>query len=161
MPTDYIKQIRKTIGHDPLMAVGLGVLILNENEEILLEKRSDNGLYCLVGGGVDLGEKVIDGAKREIKEEIGLDIEDLHFMGVKSGEEEMLLYPNGDLTYYVDFFFYCHIDSKKQIPVISDDESTELRFFALDKLPPDEMLLRGTKEPIERYIKGIKEPFLD
>ena len=26
MPTDYIKQIRKIIGHDPLLGVGLGFL---------------------------------------------------------------------------------------------------------------------------------------
>jgi 8-oxo-dGTP pyrophosphatase MutT (NUDIX family) len=161
MPTDYIKQIRKIIGHDPLLGVGLGVLIFNEKEEILLEKRTDNGLYCLVGGGVDLGEKVVEGAKREIKEETGLDIEELHFMGVKSGEEQKLLYPNGDLTYYVDFYFHCHIDSSKQTPKISDGESTELRFYPLDQLPPDEKLLRGTKEPIEYYLSGKKEPFID
>ena len=36
---DYVKYLRKKIGHDAINLTGVNVLIINNNNEILLQKR--------------------------------------------------------------------------------------------------------------------------
>jgi len=60
--------------------VGVPVIIQNSKGEILLGKRSKKvlsypGIWGLPGGMADYGEKVEETAKREVKEELGVDIE--------------------------------------------------------------------------------------
>lgn len=38
----YIKEMRKDVGHAPLMVTACGVIIENDKGEILLQKRRDN-----------------------------------------------------------------------------------------------------------------------
>lgn len=44
---DYIRTMRKMIGHAPLVMTACGVLIENPNGELLLQRRKDNGLWGL------------------------------------------------------------------------------------------------------------------
>ena len=67
---DYIKNIRKKVGHDRIIIVGAGVLIYKDNM-VLLQKRKDDLSWSTHGGSVDLGENVEDAARRELKEERG------------------------------------------------------------------------------------------
>ena len=41
--SDYIKTIRKKVGHDPVLQCGASVIVVNERGELLLQQRSDNG----------------------------------------------------------------------------------------------------------------------
>lgn len=58
--------------------VGIPVIIKNSNNEILLGKRSNKVFYPnmwgLPGGLVEKGETLQEAAKRELKEEMGIDI---------------------------------------------------------------------------------------
>ena len=57
--------------------VGVGILVRNE-EKILLVRRENEpgkGRWSIPGGLLELGEKIQDGAKREIREETGLEVE--------------------------------------------------------------------------------------
>ena len=63
--------------------VGVGVLI-NKNGKILLIKRKGShgeGSWAPPGGHIDFGESVRDCAKREVKEEIGIEIKNLKVVG--------------------------------------------------------------------------------
>lgn len=161
MPKDYIREIRKKIGHDPLLSVGAGVLLIDPvKKSILLEKRADNGLFCLPGGGMDLGERVEDTLRREILEETGIALGEIRLVCVFSGEKEKLLYPNGDLTYYTDFYFVSYVKEEETVLASSDGESTSLAFYPFDQLPPREQMLRSTLEPIAIYLSG-KYPVMD
>lgn len=37
----YINDLRKFVGHDPLIGIGATVLVFNEKQELLLNLRSD------------------------------------------------------------------------------------------------------------------------
>ena len=94
----YILELRKQVGHRPLIMTCAGVLLLNEKRELLLQKRADNGLWGYPGGSMELGDSFEDCARREVQEETGLICGNLeHFMNV-SGEEVHYVYPNGDET---------------------------------------------------------------
>jgi mutator protein MutT len=57
--------------------VGVGAVIF-DGATVLLAKRGQEpakGTWSLPGGAVELGEKVVDALKREIREEIGIEIE--------------------------------------------------------------------------------------
>ena len=61
----------------PIVAVGI-VLVDFKNKRVLLIKRGNEpgkGLWSIPGGVVELGEKLIHAAKRELKEETGLECE--------------------------------------------------------------------------------------
>jgi ADP-ribose pyrophosphatase YjhB (NUDIX family) len=68
----YIKMLRSLVGQIPLIVVGAGVLIVNTEKGLLLEKRKDNGLWGIIGGIMEIGESIEETAKREVFEETGL-----------------------------------------------------------------------------------------
>ena len=41
----YILNLRKVVGHRALILPGAGVFVVNDKNEILIEKRADNGLW--------------------------------------------------------------------------------------------------------------------
>lgn len=59
--------------------------LINENNELLIQKRCSNlkrnpGKWNFTGGAVDTNESSYEGAKREVKEELGIDVDNLEFL---------------------------------------------------------------------------------
>lgn len=151
---DYIPYMRKMIGHKRMLTVGLCCLILNEKNQLLLEKRTDNGLYCIPGGSLDFDETVIEGVKREVREETGILLKEVSLFMIQSGNKMQLSYPNGDVTDYMDLCFIARVDSTDiDLNKEHDDESSLIAFYDLDKLPKEEELLRGTKAMLDKLLK--------
>ena len=130
--TDYIKSMRKYIGHERLMIIG-GSVIVHKDGKILLQLRKDNGCWGYPGGCVELGEAVEDAAKRELLEETGLTANSLELMGIFSGKELFYTYPNGDMVANNDVVYLCEDFSGKIIT--KTNETTDLRWFEIDNLP--------------------------
>ncbi|MDO5330460.1 MAG: NUDIX domain-containing protein [Bacillota bacterium] len=149
---DYIKYLRSMVGKSEILSIGLQVLVINERNQILLEKRTDNGLWCAPGGSLDIGETVIEGAKREVYEETGIVLEDLTLLAINSGPKMLIVYPNGDRTFYVDLTFYSRVTGIE--PKVSDSESSVIKFFSEDELPPEEEMLRGQMPMIRKFYSG-------
>ena len=129
----YVRDIRRKIGHDPLLIVGASVIAVNDKGELLLQRRSDNGCWGYHGGCVELNERVEDAARREFREETGLVAEELTLLGVFSGPETAYTYPNGDLASIVDVVFVCRAWTGEMLP--QNGEVNELRFFAPEDVP--------------------------
>lgn len=132
---DYILDLRKTVGHRCLLQVGASVIVEDRQGRVLLEKRTDNGLWGYAGGGTDLDERVEDAARRELFEETGLTAGEMTLFGVFSGPETHYTYPNGDEVSNVDVVFLCREYSGEIVP--QREEVREIRFFSAAEMPPE------------------------
>ena len=99
---NYIMDLRRLVGHRPLLMPAASVILEDEEGRVLLQLRADNGLWCYHGGAVELDEVVEDAARRELREETGLESERLELLGVYSGPELHFSYPNGDEVSVID-----------------------------------------------------------
>lgn len=144
----YIDDIRKMIGHFPLIMVGAGVLITDEQGRLLLGKRADNGFWGLPGGAVEPGETTEEAARREALEETGLTVGQMDLFGVFSGPELFYTYPNGDQVHNVSVVYRC---SDFTGDLRGDDEHRGFCFFAADALP------EAVSPPIRPIIRAWVE----
>jgi len=145
---EYIMDMRRRVGHIPLMQCGASVIVENEKGEILLQQRSDNGCWGYAGGSVELYEAVEEAAARELEEETGLIADELELLGVFSGPRMAYTYPNGDQVSNVDVVFLCrkyHGALKCQA-----GEVEKLAFFAPDHLPSP--LFSANQPAIEKWL---------
>lgn len=129
----YIFDIRKKLGHDPIILTGSGVIIVNEHDEILLGKRADNGYWDYPAGSMELGESFEECARRETFEESGLIPGKLDFLMSLSGKDTYYEYPNEDKIFFAGIIYIC-FDYSGEMKV-QEDEVIEQRFFPLDALP--------------------------
>lgn len=151
MAIDYIPYIRKKVGHDRILSIGLTALIINEKGEILFEIRKDNGLYCMPGGSIDLDETVLEGLFREVKEETGIKLNSATLFGILSGHKNSLTYPNGDVTDYVSLNFFSFVNTEEINLSSEDGESTSLLWLKEEDIPPKEKLLPGQDIILQQY----------
>lgn len=133
--SDYIMDLRKIVGHRPLLSPGASVILEDAEGRILLELRHDNRLWGYAGGAVEMDEVVEDAARRELFEETGLVAGKLELYGVFSGPESHFYYPNGDEVSYVEIVYLCRDYSGELRPQLG--EVDELRWFAAHELPED------------------------
>jgi len=146
---EYIKEMRKIVGHKPIMLCACGCLIFNEKGQVLLQKRSDDNLWGNPGGTMELGETIYETIIREIKEETNLEIkaENLKIFNIYSGEEQHHIYPNKDEVYFVNIIFETN---KYYDEIKSDSESIELKFFDISKIPSN------ITKPFESVLTDLK-----
>ena len=149
---DYVKQMRKYIGHECLILVGSGVFIYKDGK-MLLQKRRDDGLWADHGGCVEIGETLEETAARELFEETGLIANKLEFFNVYSGKELMYTYPNGDKAYMILTFWICE-DFSGEIK-IDTGEVIELKWFDINEIPEEVPIT--LKRPFKDIVKFIKK----
>jgi ADP-ribose pyrophosphatase YjhB (NUDIX family) len=114
---------------------GVAAIIQNGDGRILLQQRSDNSLWGLPGGSVEIGESVRDAIVREVREETGLTVEVVRLVGVYSDPTvQIVRYPDGNVVHYISTFFACRILGGT---LQTCDETLDLGFFDPANLPDD------------------------
>ena len=129
---DFILEIREMIGHHPLWLPGITAVITRGDGHVLLVKRSDNGAWTPVTGIVDPGEEPAVAAAREAREETGVVISVDRLAATTVLPE--ITYDNGDRASFLDLTFACTWLSGEAY--VADDESTDVRWWPIDDLPP-------------------------
>jgi 8-oxo-dGTP pyrophosphatase MutT (NUDIX family) len=131
---EFILDLRKRIGHAPLWLTGATVVCLRDADtgpEVLLEQRADNHLWTLVSGIVDPGENPAETARREAREEVGVEVEIGRMVWCVVGDE--ITYPNGDVVRFLDHGFLGTVVEGE--PHVADEESVAVGWFPVDALP--------------------------
>ncbi|MGX9687914.1 NUDIX domain-containing protein [Deinococcus wulumuqiensis] len=158
-----LMRLRAVWGNRPLLGVAAGVLLQNERGEVLLQRRGDDGLWGEPGGGLDPGEDFLAAARRELKEETGLECGNLTWLGLHdgltSGPDLYTRYPNGHELYLVGTLFHGTLPADALDRAQPDDsgETLDLRWFAVDELPPLSSNINRTSLNVLRRRAGLPE----
>ena len=152
-PVLFRMALDERISHIPFIQTGAAVIVVNENDEILLQQRSDNGRWGLPGGCQDLGEDLKTTAVRELFEETGIKVEEnnLIMIDTLSGEQRKRAYPNGDIVYNNTSLYLVKINSK-ETKINMNYESFKLEFFNINNIPSP----MHDGDLIDAYINYLK-----
>jgi ADP-ribose pyrophosphatase YjhB (NUDIX family) len=146
----YIQELRASVGHRPLILVGVLVMIFDENHRLLLQHRTDDGTWDLPGGFMELGESTEETARREVREETGLEIGAVSLFRIFAGKEFFYTYPNGDQVFSVSPVY---VTNEAHGTLRTDgDEGSEVAFFPIYDLPSD--MLPNVRLIIDSLLKS-------
>jgi NAD+ diphosphatase len=127
--------------------------IIEMGEGVLLTVRAHEpkaGLYDLPGGFVDYGESMEEALRREIGEELGLDVAIASYLGSFPNR-----YVYRNVVYFsADVFFICRpADAGAQVAV--NEEVCRWKIFPVDKLPLDRIGFESNVKALELYRDRI------
>lgn len=149
----YIKKIRQKIGHQKFIHPAARIIIENRKGQILFIKRKDDRNLGIPAGGLEEDETIEECIIREVKEETGLEILNMSFIGLSSNpKNETVEYSNGDIIQYFVCEFYSN-DFKGKIKA-DKVEVSKVEFLNISnfkKLPENE---RRTFESLEFFKKN-------
>ncbi|MEK0100194.1 NUDIX domain-containing protein [Streptomyces sp. A475] len=107
------------------MVVAASAVVTDDRGRILLQRRSDNDLWALPGGGMDMTDSLPGTAVREVKEETGYDVEITGLVGTYTDPRHIIEYSDGEVRRQFNVCFRARIVGGS---LAISDESTELRF---------------------------------
>lgn len=134
----------------PKKQVGTAVLFFNTKGELLIVKPDYKDGWLVPGGSTDENESPLSSAIRETREEIGLDISNLKFIGVYYTQAK------GVYSDSLKFIFHGGVldDTKIRQIKLQTNEITEFRFISTDKAIP--LLSNSLKKSIPQCLVAIK-----
>ena len=145
----HLGKLRAIVGSQLLLVPGARIIIEDAAGKILLQKRSDFGIWGLPGGNAEPNEDMSESIIREVFEETGLTIENATPFGFGSNPDiETVQFPNGDRCQFFTLNFYTKTYAGNL--AMLDGESLALEWFAINALPE---LMPNMKASIEAYEK--------
>ncbi len=136
--------------------VGVGALIFEDNK-ILLVKRGyspSKGKWSIPGGHVEVGEGVLEAAKRELEEETGIVGEPLGVVNV----DDAITYDRNGVKYH--YVLITVMLKRKGGSLRAGGDAEEARFFSIDDAKKLDLTpsVRGLLEKIESGLLCLEKP---
>lgn len=130
--------------------VGIGVMLKKGNAVLLGLRKNSHGSdsWCFPGGYQEFGETMEACARRELKEETGLEVNKLELISIADEMD----YIKSDDKHYVNIGFLANYVSG-QPQIMETDKCAEWKWFDLNALPTN--MLQGTNLILHNYFKNI------
>ncbi len=129
-------------------ALAVAALLLDPEGRVLLIERAREpakGKLALPGGFVDIGETAEGALRREIKEEVNLELNTLEFLCSRTNQ-----YQYREVTYpLVDLFFRARVNSIHN--AVALDEVASLHWTDPAKIDPDRIAFPSIREALQLY----------
>ena len=140
----------------PRVGVGFGVMILNENGQVLLGQRHEDpekadsalhgeGTWTMPGGKFEFGETFEEAAARETEEETSIVVDQDKLQIISLTNDRV------SDAHFVTIGFLC-TDFTGEAQVMEPDEITKWQWFDMDSLPSN--MFFPSVEVIEHYHSG-------
>lgn len=129
----YYKKIRNYIGHDNLILPSVAARIGSPNKILLVRKR-DQDIWSVPAGAVEPEENAEYALKREILEELNMEVAITKLLGIYTDPKYDLTYPNGDKVHPFIIFFECEVVGIKDT-FRENEEILEMKYFSQDEMP--------------------------
>ncbi|GIP39907.1 hypothetical protein J31TS4_31870 [Paenibacillus sp. J31TS4] len=93
-----------------------------------------------------MDEDLVEGLKREVKEETGLNVRDVNLFGTFSDPSRIIAFPDGNVKRIITLAYEVEVEEDNEL--VCSEESRELRFLSKEEL--DKIHLAETHIPILR-----------
>ena len=150
--SNYILDLRKIVGHQTIIQCASSIIVADDDNRILLGRRTDNNMLGYFGGSVEIDEKVEDCAKRELYEETGIIADEIEFFCINSGPETHYVYPNGDEVSNIEIIYLC---KKYHGELTESDEMKELKYFNVEDIDIND-ISPPIRSVVQKYMDLIK-----
>jgi ADP-ribose pyrophosphatase YjhB (NUDIX family) len=131
-------------------------IVPNRDGAILMVHKTDNDLWALPGGAMDVGESMADAVIREVKEETGVDVEVTGLVGIYSNPNHVMAYDDGEVRQQCSICFTTRLLGGR---LATSSETKEVRFVATGDLDAlnihPSMRLR-----IDTYLEHRSTPYI-
>jgi ADP-ribose pyrophosphatase len=131
--------------------VGVGVLVFDKRDRLLMIQRGNapsQGLWALPGGLVEIGEEMKAAARREVREECGIDVE---IGDVANVVDLILKEPDGKVKYhYILIDYFADFTDGEVLP---DSDVLDAQWFTrkgLDDLDIPEVTMKVINQAYEK-----------
>lgn len=133
--------------------IGVGAVVIQDDEVLLIRrgKPPKKGEWSLPGGAQELGEPIQQALRREVKEETGLDVEVLDFLGIID-----LIDHTSDDTVRYHYTLIDYLASPVGGVLCAGSDASDARFFKLEEalaLPLWSETRRIINLAADRYVK--------
>lgn len=124
-------------------------IVINQEKEVLLIERLDDGFFDFPGGGMDIKETIEDCVKRELFEETGLIATEVTLYQLLSGDITYYHYQTGNDIWGLDAIYIVNKYNGELKPQL--DEVKDLKFYKLKDIP--EKMSNRNKFIIQKLIE--------
>jgi 8-oxo-dGTP pyrophosphatase MutT (NUDIX family) len=138
------------------LVVAASAVVTDDRGRILLQRRRDNDLWALPGGGMEMSDSLPGAAVREVKEETGLDVEITGLVGTYTDPRHVIAYTDGEVRRQFNVCFTARVTGGG---LAISDEFTELRFIAPGDLA-DLPMHHTQRLRIQHFLEQRDRPYL-
>ena len=137
------------------------VAFVEHEGRVLMERRSDCGQWCLIGGRVEDDQSIEDALRGEVHEESGLTVASFALCGLFSDPSMIARYDlpsESVIARVISLAFTVQVDDIG--PLACSEESLELRFFTRDELRTLD-IIPTVRHVVDRYLEAPVTPVLE
>jgi ADP-ribose pyrophosphatase YjhB (NUDIX family) len=131
-------------------------IVPNERGQLLLVHKTDNDLWALPGGAMDLGESMAETVAREVKEETDIDVAVTGVVGIYTNPNHVMAYDDGEVRQQCSICFTTKLLGGQ---LGTSSETSEVEWVATDRMNSlnihPSMRLR-----IDHYLEQRSEPYI-
>ncbi|MEB3370211.1 NUDIX hydrolase [Saccharopolyspora mangrovi] len=114
------------------LVVAVAAVVQNDQGDVLMIERTDNGLWAIPGGAQDIGETTREAVIREVEEETGLRVEITGVTGIYSDPRHVIAYDDGEVRQEFSITFEAKIVGGN---VRTSSESKRVEWVSPERIP--------------------------
>jgi ADP-ribose pyrophosphatase YjhB (NUDIX family) len=150
--------------HDPSapaansIVPSVNVAVFNEAGELLLIRRSDNDNWALPGGGIDIGESLVQAGVRETLEESGIECQVTGLSGIYTDPGHVILYTsNGEVRQEFSIVLTARAVGGG---LAASDETTDVRWVPIADVGGFQMA-QSMRLRVVHVLEARDSPYID